>query len=339
MKILVVFTGGTIGSSVNGDGYFSPDRKKSYRLLELYKKYCSSTNNKLPKWDGEELSFDTVEPYTILSENLDMIYAQKLVHCISQNLKKDYDGIIVTHGSDTLQYTAAILGYAFGNDTIPIMLVASNYILDDMRANGVDNFAGAVEFIRQHAGRGVFVSYRNTGEHTHFHRATRLIAHAPYSDYLSSVDNIYYGSFCYGRIDQNQLYKEREDECQCLCTEWNNLRASIAWLNVHPAMAFPKLENGLKAILVSSYHSGTMNTASARWNAYFRTAAEKGIPVFLTGASEGMSYESTRAYEENGIQVLPKMSPIAAYIKLLLGTITEMDYKEYMSKSLGGDLL
>lgn len=339
MKILVVFTGGTIGSSLSTDGYFSPDRKKAYRLLELYKKYCASTNNRFPKWDGEELIFDMVEPYTILSENLDMVYAQKLVHCISQNLKKDYDGIIVTHGSDTLQYTAAILGYAFGCDTIPIMLVASNYILDDMRANGVDNFAGAVEFIRQQAGRGVFVSYRNTGEHTHFHRATRLVAHGPYTDYLVSVDNIHYGSFCYGRIHKNQMFKEREDEIKPLPVEWDSLKSSVVWLNVHPAMVFPKLENGTKVILVSSYHSGTMNTASARWNAYFRTAVEKGIPVFLVGAPDGMSYESTKVYEDNGIRVLPKISPIAAYIKLLMGTAADMDDKEYMFKSLGGDLL
>lgn len=339
MKILVVFTGGTIGSSVNPDGFFAPDKRKAYRLLELYKRYRANSALARPKWDGEGVTFDTVEPYTTLSENLGTEHAEKLVRCVAQSLEKDYDGIIVTHGSDTLQYSAAILGYAFGNDTIPIMLVASNYILDDMRANGLDNFAGAVEFICQQAGRGVFVSYRNEGEHIRFHRGTRLAAHPAYTDYLFSIDNIYYGSLQNGHVLRNRQYKEHKDEVSCLPANWSDSGASVLWLSVHPAMVFPKLDNGVKVILLSSYHSGTINTASNQWNAYFRSAREKGIPIFLVGAVGGMSYESTKLFKENGIQILPKMAPIAAYSKLLMGVISGLDFENYMYKSLGGDLL
>ena len=35
MKIAVVFTGGTIGSSAGEDGLFNVDQKKRYRLLEM----------------------------------------------------------------------------------------------------------------------------------------------------------------------------------------------------------------------------------------------------------------------------------------------------------------
>lgn len=339
MKILVVFTGGTIGSSVNQDGYFAPDKRKAYKLLELYKRYRANSHAAIPTPAGEEPMFDTAEPYTTLSENLGIEHLEMLIRCLEQNLAKDYDGIIVTHGSDTLQYTAAALGYTFGNDTIPIMLVASNYILDDMRANGLDNFAAAVDFICQQAGRGVFVSYRNTGEHTRYHRGTRLQGHPAHTDYLASVDNLFYASHQYGKVIKNREYKECEDALTSPVMSWDSLRTNVLWLQAHPMMTFPKLDGNVKAILISSYHSGTINTASNRWNVYFRSAAESGIPVFLVGAADGMSYESTRGYRENGIQVLPKMAPIAAYMKLLMCTLNGLDLECCMFKSLGGDLL
>ncbi len=329
MKILVIFTGGTIGSSVNNDGYFAPDKEKAYKLLELYKTYHRDKG----------LCFDTMEPYTTLSENLGIEHLKQLIGCVKGQLDKDYDGIIVTHGSDTLQYTAAALGYAFGNDTIPVMLVASNYILDDERANGLDNFAAAVAFICQQAGRGVFVSYKNAGEYAHYHRGTRLQAHPSHTDDLASVDNIYYGSLENDKVIKNPDYREDADKLPLLMLKGDELQSHVLWLQAHPMMRLPEIDEDVKAILISSYHSGTINTASKLWNAYFTAARERKIPVFLVGASGGRSYESTRWYDDIGIWVLPKMAPIAAYMKLTMCTNNGLVLEEYMYRSLGGDLL
>ena len=57
------------------------------------------------------------------------------------------DGIILTHGSDTIQYTAALLSYVLKPE-IPVMIVCSNYVLEDEKANGFDNFCAAVDFIK-----------------------------------------------------------------------------------------------------------------------------------------------------------------------------------------------
>lgn len=57
MKILVVFTGGTIGSCYN-DGVISPDSSTRYKLIEMYKQ------------NGGYAEFDAISPYTVLSENL-----------------------------------------------------------------------------------------------------------------------------------------------------------------------------------------------------------------------------------------------------------------------------
>jgi L-asparaginase len=63
-----------------------------------------------------------------------------------------------------MPYTAAYLGLKLGLCDIPVVLVSAAYPLSDSRSNGLDNFRGAVDFIRSGVGKGVFVSYRNSGE-------------------------------------------------------------------------------------------------------------------------------------------------------------------------------
>ena len=141
MKILVIFTGGTIGSTVSGD-YISTDGNKPYVILEKY-------NAQYPN----DIEWDTVSPYTILSENVTCKTYSVLYDTVKDALNKEYDGIIITHGSDTLQYSAAFLSLVLGTDTVPVLLVSSNYVLEDERANGMDNFRCAVGFIENKMGR------------------------------------------------------------------------------------------------------------------------------------------------------------------------------------------
>ena len=94
MNILVIFTGGTIGSRLNEDeGVICAGHEAPYNLIENYV-------------DNGTVSFCTMEPYKILSENLAAGNIEMLVNLIQVHYK-NYDGIIVTHGTDTLQYTAA----------------------------------------------------------------------------------------------------------------------------------------------------------------------------------------------------------------------------------------
>ncbi|MBO5624104.1 MAG: asparaginase, partial [Butyrivibrio sp.] len=181
MHILVVFTGGTIGSSVM-DGCIAPDAGKGYRLLEYYETVCAK------EFLPDDYEFVTAEPFRILSENMNCKTVLQLIDELKrQTAQQEYDGIIVCHGTDTLQYTAAMTGYCFGVSSVPIVFVSSNYVLEDERANGLDNFAAAVSFIVRKAGRGVFVAYKNTGDLARIHRASRVLPHLPYSDDIVSL--------------------------------------------------------------------------------------------------------------------------------------------------------
>lgn len=96
MKILVVFTGGTIGCVRKGK-VLSPDNKQKYMLTQMY----------LDRYG--DVDFDTAEPYTVLSENLEGCHMNRLADCLQSYDLNSYDGIVVTHGTDTLQYTLRFL--------------------------------------------------------------------------------------------------------------------------------------------------------------------------------------------------------------------------------------
>ena len=117
MKINVIFTGGTIGSS-HSDGYITPDPAAKYRLIKNYQKAF-----------GTSVEFTVCNPYTILSENLSGKTLSLLMKSIKEGLEDNCDGIIVAHGTDTLQYSAIAAAYCFGSNTKPIMFVSLRFSL------------------------------------------------------------------------------------------------------------------------------------------------------------------------------------------------------------------
>ena len=151
-NILVLFTGGTIGSTVC-DGIINISPQSGFQLIQLFQA--------LPQ--SEPIYFDCVQPLQLLSENLHPSVWTTLIHAIEAQSLENYDGIIVTHGTDTLAFTAVALSFYFHNLNKPLLVVSSNYPLEHPQANGLKNFRCAVEFIRQQKQNGVFVPYTNIG--------------------------------------------------------------------------------------------------------------------------------------------------------------------------------
>ena len=302
MRILTVFTGGTIGSSLS-KGAISPKAENAFLLLKLYNE----------KYGAAE--FDTVAPYTILSENLSAEYLEKLRSCVEENLNSGYDGIIVTHGTDTLQYSAAYLDLTLGLTETPVVLVSSNYPLLDSRANGLENFAAAVDFIRSKQGRGVFVSYLNRGdEGAAIHRGAEVLPHQPFDDRIFSLFDNIYGTVKGSVFVKNPGYRERER-----VRMGGKLSGRVIFLRPYVGMTYPEIPGDTKAVLLEGWHSGTLPTAHSELVEFCEKAKERGVPVYLTGSMPGFEYESKRLFDSMGIKVLPPMSPIAAYVMLEVG--------------------
>lgn len=290
MKTALIFTGGTISSALNG-GYLSPADK---------------TKNELIKALGGGIAVESFQPYYILSEQLNGAYLTELIKCVGERLSEDFDGIIVTHGTDTLQYSAAALSIAFSDSDIPIILVSSNYILSDTRSNGLSNLKYALKFMKEKIG-GVYVSYKNEGENPEIFTADTLLPHSPYSDKLSSLD----GAFGYFNGDGFVKLKERALKKGAGVFSLSK-NSDILWIRIGAGMSFPD-PKGFKAVLLEGYHSGTLPTED---KAFLEFCKKCSSPIYLSGLSDEIRYESTKLYEQLNIVVLEKQSPIYAYISL-----------------------
>ena len=338
MKALFIFTGGTIGSSVIGDKIY-PDIKNINRLLSFY---------------HGEVTMDIENPYTILSETLNGSYLKKLLLCVAENLDKNiYDAILIAHGTDTLQYSAAALSYCFCKAPVPIVLVSSNYVLTDSRSNGKDNFLSALDFIEHGKKCGVFVSYNG------ILIANQLLPHMPYSDEvypLMSHTNTAYNkeqkaSPSCSRTDNSALKQALAlDIFESLGIEGDDGYAAkvkslmlseespVLLLNPYPGCIYPRLTGDIKAVILTTYHSGTLDVYNSSLKDMCEQAALLNIPVFLSGLEGDISYATTSYYEELGIIPLPKASYISMYMKAWLISAINNDYS-IMNKKVADDII
>jgi len=339
VKILTIFTGGTIGSHVDDSGYISTTNSAPYKLIDMYKKSCIIDN---------QIDFVCSEPYQILSENLNGAYISKLSSHVFDQIEENPDarGIIITHGTDTLQYSAAMLSYLLSDISVPIILVSSAFVLDDPRANGLINFIGAVEFIKAQAGIGVFVSYSNDCKKILFHNGTRMITPPTCSADMDSIFNNYYASMDFeyaqdtsrvpvlGKIELNPNYSILaseisraldEDEYKktmhslCYVNQAFELLSTppILWLHIHPGISYPTLtKQKTNVVILESYHSGTL-CIDDKLRTFLEQAKQENILVYLIGSGANkIEYETVKVYGELGIKVLPACTPISQYCKL-----------------------
>ena len=301
--ITYILTGGTIGSTVGEDGVARPDADVSGLFYKDAKIRV---------------------PYTILSENLDAKHLNLLIEETADSIREDgCEGIIITHGSDTLQYSAALLDIVFGGADIPVVLVAANYVLADPRSNGKANLYFAQRFIKEKRGRGVFVCYKNPGEEVKIHSGRKLMPHEAFSDMIRSVGDRILGYY----NDSEDMFSaeymqvgsaDEKEHCDGNIPHLDEEPGSVLKIEPFPGMSYPEIGAGVKAILLGSYHSGTI-AVNDSLKAFTDKAARRGITVWLCGISRnGTEYETISCYERLGIHPIYDVSPIYAYCMLWL---------------------
>ena len=328
MKLLFIFTGGTIGSTVNGD-IISTDSKKPYLILEKYREIY-----------GLGFEYDILQPYTELSENNTGTTIRKLIGTVSENLSKGYDGIIITHGTDTIQYSAAVLSYTVKTD-IPLCLVSSNYTIENPKSNGLVNLHCAIRFIESVKTAGVWVSYKNQNDIPRIHKGSRLLERQAFTDCIFSIMDSYYGSFDGDfSFHTNPEYRELPDSMDYFIPDTLTEEAdNILRIEPYLGMVYPNIDQKIKYILHGSYHSGTINTKSIFPSDFFAAANKRGIKIFLTGTESGECYESTQAFKDLHLIPVNNISPISAYVKLWLCAAAGYDPEVILGQALAGDIV
>lgn len=266
-NICVIFTGGTIGSDAQGNSVNLAGERARKLLLELYEK----TEGEANAARGTEICFDSFAPVDMLSENVTYGDLDSIVRAVDGVDCDRYDGVVITHGTDTLSFTAGYLSEIFYDYPLPIVFVSSLYPLTDGRANGLANFKGAVDFIVGTGLNGVYVSFKNYGENTKIHLASRLIFCDELSGEYRSVYNAHFAELRDGKTvfnsspllpsrEEIEKLASREKICRCDRAGLSDeimLVSSRSLLN-YALYDFSRVKP--KAAVIELYHSGTACT-------------------------------------------------------------------------------
>ena len=128
-KVLLITTGGTIASIKTDEGLVpSLDGNKLLSFLPGIKNLCEVDVKPLFNLDSTNVYY---KHWLMLAEE------------IKNNYDK-YDGFIITHGTDTMGYTASALSYLIQNSKKPIVLTGAqkpiNLEISDAKTNLLDSF-------------------------------------------------------------------------------------------------------------------------------------------------------------------------------------------------------
>jgi L-asparaginase len=344
-NILLVSTGGTIGSTVQA-GTIDTSNTAQLKLLQLFEQHD----------EHSDIHFHSIQPLQLLSENLAPCAWRTLIQAIEAEQIESYDGIIVTHGTDTLAYTACALAFYFHALKIPLLLVSSDYPLDNERANGLDNFQCAVEFVRQNPIAGVFVPYRYRRARIIMviHQGARLTCSLQLSSDFYSINDQPFMTFDapykrFHALENNQFtpMPQLVKTQQPLVNLQARFDAHITLIKPYPGLDYRSINlQQTDAVLHDLYHSGTA-CATSQWGeqhsliAFIQRCKVENIPVYLAPAiySED-AYQSTRQLIEHGAIMLWNLSIEAAYVKLLLAVsnfIDSQQFIEFMNTSIANE--
>ena len=132
--ILLIATGGTIASIDSGSGLMPQlGSEELMRLVPELKEVCRC---------------DAVQLINLDSTNISPQHWVEMARCVRDHYE-DYDGFVITHGTDTMAYTAAALSYLIQNNRKPVVITGAQKSISmrdtDARENLLDAFLYAVD--------------------------------------------------------------------------------------------------------------------------------------------------------------------------------------------------
>ena len=166
-KVLVLYTGGTIGMVRNNEGVLAPApnsleakvRSTCTMHDEEYFSHRKFGVQKLSKTERKEILLPLVLPhvpghrrviYSIYeykplldSSNMEMTDWIQIAKDV-QDAYEAFDGFVILHGTDTLAYTASALSFMLENLGKPVIVTGSQIPSFETRSDGRDNFVGAL---------------------------------------------------------------------------------------------------------------------------------------------------------------------------------------------------
>ncbi|EFI41341.1 MULTISPECIES: asparaginase [Peptoniphilus] len=328
-KILLIATGGTIASEQTEFGLSPKINPKEFL-------------NHIPQ-SKELAQIDVKQVMNIDSTNIEPHHWLMIADVIKDNYE-DYDGFIITHGTDTLAYSAAALSYLIQNSTKPIILTGSQRPITDLITDAKKNLLDSIRFAIREQARGVYIVF--DGKAIIGTRAKKLRSKS-----YSAFDSINYPVAAF--IDGNRILQYVEDrEFDKQTVFYEKLNSKVFLLKLTPGVEPEVLEYISKhydAIVIESYGVGGLPFNSGKnFNKVLEKITSEGKIVVI--ATQVMLEGSDATTYEVGFSIMKDYNVLEAYDMTVESAVTKLMWilgqtnnfekvKELFYKSINRDLL
>lgn len=262
-KILVVFTGGTFSMMIDQTTGGAIPRYSGSELLDMIPQ--AKELAEIEYYDFGKYPGPHVTPQLMLQ------LSKKIKQLLSE---KHYDGVIVTHGTDTLEETAYFLDLTI-NTEIPIVMIGSMKNSSEPDWDGPKNLIDAIHICLNDNSKNLGVLVCLNGEINAASEVTKI-----YSDSVESFKSLDFGSLGFvqnERVIYNRLphYLEK--------IETDVIDDNVDMLTVYAGMNEKffrfSADSGASGIVVEALGVGNVPPPAFEGIKY---AVQKGIPVVLT---------------------------------------------------------
>lgn len=313
-KILIIYTGGTIGMRRDANGTLVPF---DFNSIEA----------EFPSVRQLNVDIEVCKMTPIDSSNVTPARWVELARTIRGEYDA-YDGFVVLHGTDTMSYTASALSFMLENLAKPVIFTGSQIPMGIMRTDGRENLITAIEIAAaRRDGRPAVPEVALYFQNRLFraNRTSKLSAEA-----LSAFDSRNYPplaevgvNICYNTDDI--LRPSAGAECEPLRIS-EHMDENVVILKLFPGISERTLRavlavEGLKGVVLETF--GTGNAPTEPW--FIDTLAEairRGITIINVTQCQGGAvvmelYETGLRLRNIGVVCGHDMTTEAAVTKLM----------------------
>lgn len=342
-KVLIIYTGGTIGMANTAHGY----EPVAGLLPQLMTRYPAFQDPNKPPGTMQRSIYGFQTTYKIKeydppldSSQMDQRHWERIAGDIVANYD-DFDGFVVLHGTDTLAFTASALSFMLEDLAKPVVVTGSQIPLVEQRSDAQENLLGALVIAGHFAIPEVTVFFRSQlmrGNRSWKHGSGDL--NAFWSENLKPLA-------VFG-INLEVAWDTVRPMPSGRCRLQGTVCPNVVVVRMYPGMPASLLKHMLappvQGAIVETFGAGNCPNDEEKL-AVFREASARGVVlVNLTqcrsgGVSQG-AYAAGSALAQCGFVAAGDMTMEAALTKLmcLLGTQDAETTRTYMVKNMRGEL-
>ncbi len=343
-KVTLLWTGGTIGSKV---GYGVGGTSTTVKPEELF--YY------IPELPGIA-DLKVRHLFSVWSQDLTYIEWQKLAEAVAEELNDGAHGVVISHGTDTMHYTASALSFMLKDLNAPVVLTGAQRSSDRGSSDAFLNLAAAVSLAAKSdiAEVGICMHASSSDDRMQFIRGVKARKmHTSRRDAFRPINDrpIAFVS-TKGEISYASEYKKVSSDHETTKARVNfepGVALIKAYPNSDPAVISYYLEKGYRGLIIEGTGLGhvpiDVTHEGKSWLMQIKGAINTGTVVGITsqtiyGRVHTSVYEPLRVLSDAGAIFCEDMLPETAYVKLgwLLGNYAAKDAKELLGKNMAGEI-